>query len=201
MARLHLLEHLQGLSDEEVCAAWLENPYFQLFCGEEHFQHRLPFDRSSMTRWRQRVGVDALEVLLAATIAVAVKAEAVSGHQLERITVDTTVQTRAIALPTDSHLRLRPIEWLLANVEGHNGRVGQWGNSYPGFYTAAGMIDAHPALAAVSPQAPVTDYFLGDDSFHNGAFMLAMAFLEVVLTEDANVHTTDVAGADVVETV
>jgi putative CocE/NonD family hydrolase len=51
-----------------------------------------------------------------------------------------------------------------------------WGVSYPGFYVSAGMIDAHPALAAVSPQAPVTDYFLGDDSFHNGAFMLAANF-------------------------
>jgi IS5 family transposase len=72
MAGLHLLKHMKGLSDEEVCTAWLENPYFQLFCGEEHFQHRLPFDRSSMTRWRQRMGADALEVLLAETIAVAV---------------------------------------------------------------------------------------------------------------------------------
>ena len=51
-----------------------------------------------------------------------------------------------------------------------------WGISYPGFYVSAGMIDAHPALKAVSPQAPVTDYYLGDDSFHNGAFMLAANF-------------------------
>ena len=58
----------------------------------------------------------------------------------------------------------------------NNGRVGMWGISYPGFYVAAGMIDAHPALKAVSPQAPVTDYFLGDDVYHNGAFMLAANF-------------------------
>jgi uncharacterized protein len=51
-----------------------------------------------------------------------------------------------------------------------------WGISYPGFYVSAGMIDAHPALKAASPQAPVTDYYLGDDSFHNGAFMLAANF-------------------------
>ena len=49
MAGLHLLKHMKGLSDEETCAVWLENPYFQYFCGETHFQHRLPFDRSSMT--------------------------------------------------------------------------------------------------------------------------------------------------------
>ncbi len=68
------------------------------------------------------------------------------------------------------------IEWLVSNVECNNGKVGMWGVSYSGFYTAAGMINAHPALKAVSPQAPVTDYFLGDDAFHNGAFMLAANF-------------------------
>ena len=68
------------------------------------------------------------------------------------------------------------IEWLLKNVPGHNGRVGMWGISYPGFYTAAGMIDAHPALKAASPQAPVTDWFASDDWHHNGAFMLPHAF-------------------------
>ena len=49
MAGVHLLKHMKGLSDEETCAAWLENPYFQAFCGETHFQHVLPFDRSSLT--------------------------------------------------------------------------------------------------------------------------------------------------------
>jgi len=65
------------------------------------------------------------------------------------------------------------IDWLVKHVPANNGRVGMWGISYPGFYVAAGMIDAHPALKAASPQAPVTDYYLGDDAFHNGAFMLA----------------------------
>ncbi len=68
------------------------------------------------------------------------------------------------------------IAWLLANVKGHNGKVGMWGISYPGFYTAAGMIDAHPALVAVSPQAPVTDWFVGDDWHHNGALFLPHMF-------------------------
>ncbi|UEX83764.1 transposase [Shinella zoogloeoides] len=98
--------------DEQTCAAWLENPYFQAFCGECHFQHRLPFDRSSMTRWRRRIGTDDLELRLAETVAVAIKTKAVSQRQLERITVDTTVQTKAVAYPTDSHLILRAIEWL-----------------------------------------------------------------------------------------
>ncbi len=68
------------------------------------------------------------------------------------------------------------VEWLLKHVPGHNGRVGMWGISYPGFYAAAGMIDAHPALQAVSPQAPIADWFIGDDFHHNGAFFLAHAF-------------------------
>lgn len=67
------------------------------------------------------------------------------------------------------------IDWLLKHVPGHNGRVGQWGISYPGFYTSAGAIDSHPALKAVSPQAPIADWFW-DDMHRNGAFNLVMAF-------------------------
>jgi putative CocE/NonD family hydrolase len=68
------------------------------------------------------------------------------------------------------------IDWLVKNVSGNNGKVGMWGISYPGFYAAAGMIDAHPALVAVSPQAPIADWFVGDDFHHNGAFYLPHAF-------------------------
>ena len=64
------------------------------------------------------------------------------------------------------------IDWLVKNVENNNGNVGISGISYPGFYTACGIIDAHPALKAASPQAPVTDWFVGDDFHHNGAFYL-----------------------------
>jgi putative CocE/NonD family hydrolase len=68
------------------------------------------------------------------------------------------------------------IAWLLKNVPNNNGKVGQWGISYPGFYTACGMIDAHPALKAASPQAPVMDWFIGDDWHHNGALFLPHMF-------------------------
>jgi putative CocE/NonD family hydrolase len=67
------------------------------------------------------------------------------------------------------------IDWLLKNIPNHNGRVGMAGISYPGFYAAAGMIDAHPALKAVSPQAPVGDWYF-DDFLHHGSFFLAHAF-------------------------
>ena len=68
------------------------------------------------------------------------------------------------------------VQWLLDHVAGHNGRVGLWGISYPGFYTAASIIDSHPAIKAASPQAPIGDLFMGDDSYHGGAFMLAANF-------------------------
>ena len=68
------------------------------------------------------------------------------------------------------------IEWLVKNVRNHNEKVGMYGISYPGFYTACGLIDAHPALKAASPQAPVTDWFLGDDWHHNGAFLVTHCF-------------------------
>ena len=68
------------------------------------------------------------------------------------------------------------IDWLLKNVPNNNGRVGIWGISYPGFFTSASIIDSHPALKAASPQAPMTDLFMGDDAYHGGAFMLAANF-------------------------
>jgi uncharacterized protein len=68
------------------------------------------------------------------------------------------------------------VEWLLSNVDNHNGRAGIWGISYPGFYTAAGIIDGHPAIKAASPQAALGDWFRGDDFHHNGAFFLQDAF-------------------------
>jgi len=68
------------------------------------------------------------------------------------------------------------IEWLVNNVDNNNGNVGVWGISYPGFYASMSAIDAHPALKAVSPQAPIADWFIGDDMHHNGAFSLLLNF-------------------------
>ena len=68
------------------------------------------------------------------------------------------------------------IDWLLKNVPDNNGNAGIWGISYPGFYTSASMIDSHPALKAASPQAPMTNLFMGDDAYHGGAFMLSANF-------------------------
>ena len=68
------------------------------------------------------------------------------------------------------------IDWLIKNLENNNGKVGMWGSSYPGFYTIMGTIDAHPNLVCASPQAPISDWFVGDDMHHNGAFSVLMSF-------------------------
>src|SRR5215212_5286709 len=125
MVGLHLLKHMKGLSDEEICAQWVENPYMQAFCGEAFFRHVLPLDRSSLTRWRNRIGADQLEVLLAETIAAATRSEALHPERMERVTIDTSVQTKAVAHPTDSHLLLRGIEWLNRLARKHGVRLRQ----------------------------------------------------------------------------
>lgn len=109
IAGLFILKHMHNLSDEELCERWVENPYFQFFCGELIFQHECPFDRSSLTRWRQRLGEDALAALLQESLAAAHRTGA-----LERVAVDTTVQEKAIAHPTDARLIHRAIEKLVS---------------------------------------------------------------------------------------
>jgi putative CocE/NonD family hydrolase len=88
------------------------------------------------------------------------------------------------------------IAWLLKNVSGNNGNAGIWGISSPGFYATASLIDAHPALKAVSPQAPVTDWFMGDDRHHNGAFMLmgSFSFLSSFGRERDSISTRGMGG-------
>ena len=119
MIGLHILKHTFALSDEEVCARWVENPYFQYFCGETFFQHNFPIERSSMTHWRKRVGDEALTVLLQESLCVALKAKALKPQDLTRITVDTTVQEKAITFPTDAKLHYKAIERLGDSAKEH----------------------------------------------------------------------------------
>jgi len=104
MAGLLYLKHAHDLSDEDTCARWLENPYWQFFTGEVFFQTALPCDPSSLVRWRQRLGEAGMEELLAQTIAAARSLQAITPRDLERVIVDTTVQEKAVAYPTDSRL-------------------------------------------------------------------------------------------------
>jgi len=104
MAGLMYLKHTFNESDESVLARWVENPYWQFFCGYEYMQHELPIDPSMMSKWRKRVGVIRLEKLLAATIHTALEMKALRPQELQRVNVDTTVQEKAIAFPTDARL-------------------------------------------------------------------------------------------------
>ncbi|HXR24123.1 MAG TPA: IS5 family transposase, partial [Candidatus Binataceae bacterium] len=114
VAGLFILKHMENLSDEVRCARWVENPYYQYFCGELSFCHRLPFDRSSMTRWRQRLGEEQLVALIQESLSVAHKLGALATKDLQRVAVDTTVQPKAIAHPTDARLMHRALEKLVA---------------------------------------------------------------------------------------
>jgi IS5 family transposase len=125
MVGLHLLKHMDGLSDEAVCARYLDSPYVQLFCGESHFQHRLPLDRSSMTRWRKRIGAERMEELLAESLEAAQRGGAVDEKHLKRVTIDTTVQPKAVTHPTDSKLLHRGIEILGRLARRHGVRLRQ----------------------------------------------------------------------------
>jgi transposase, IS5 family len=94
MAGLAILKHMHDLSDEALCERWVENPYFQLFCGEEFFQHKPPFDRSSLTRWRQRMGEERLVALIQESLNVATRTGAAKPADFSKVIVDTTVQPR-----------------------------------------------------------------------------------------------------------
>lgn len=104
MVGLLYLKHAYNESDESVCERWAQDVYFQFFCGEEYFQPRLPCDPTNLVRFRQALGEAGVEELLATTIAAAVHMKAVTPAEFGRVIVDTTVQEKAIAYPTDSRL-------------------------------------------------------------------------------------------------
>ena len=121
---LLLLKHIFALSDEEVCERWVYDPYFQYFSGEEFFQHAFPHERSDLSHWRKRLG-DKLELLLAESLRVAHEAGALRTNDLKRVTVDTTVQPKAITFPTDAKLLHAAIRGLCRLAKKHGVRLRQ----------------------------------------------------------------------------
>ena len=111
MVGLLLLKQMHGLSDEQVCERWVYDPYFQYFTGAEFFAHAFPHERSGISHWRKRIG-GKLEALLAETLRVAHASGALKPADLARVSVDTTVQPKAVTHPTDAKLMLRAIEKL-----------------------------------------------------------------------------------------
>lgn len=119
MAGLAILKYTHDLSDEVLCERWVENPYYQFFCGEEFFQHWLVFDRSSLTRWRQRMGEDKLQALIQESLSVATRTGAIKPSELSRVIVDTTVQPKNAMFPTDAKLLNRAREILVRLASKH----------------------------------------------------------------------------------
>lgn len=104
MVGLHYLKHAFNESDETVVDRWVENPYWQYFCGEEYFRHAMPIDPSQMTRFRDRIGEEGCEFMFSLTVQAGIDTRTVSRASLSVVNVDTTVQDKAIAFPTDARL-------------------------------------------------------------------------------------------------
>ncbi len=113
MVGLQYLKFTFNESDESVVDRWVENPYWQYFCGFTHMQHEAPIDPSSMSRWRKRVGAERLEQLLQETIELAVREKQLPPKDLAQVTIDTTVQEKNITYPTDSKLLYTAIRKLV----------------------------------------------------------------------------------------
>jgi IS5 family transposase len=115
MVGLHYLKGMFSLSDESVVEGFLENPYWQYFCGFEFFVHELPLDSSSMTRWRKRAGTKGFENMLSETLAVAERTGELKQKDFNRVNVDTTVQEKNVTFPTDAKLLSKGIELIARN--------------------------------------------------------------------------------------
>ena len=102
MVGLQLLKHTCNVSDEEVVATWVENPYWQYFCGEQYFRHDLPIDPSLMTGFRKRIGQAGCEFILSLSLSAGLATKTVAKSSLAVVNVDTTVQDKAVTFPTDA---------------------------------------------------------------------------------------------------
>jgi len=119
MAGLTILKYTHDLSDEVLCERWVENPYYQFLCGEEFFQHKLVLDRSSLTRWRQRMGEEKIKALLQESLSIAVKTEAIKPSELSEVIIDTTVEPKNVMFPTDARRLNRAREILVRLARKH----------------------------------------------------------------------------------
>ena len=125
VAGLLYLQHTFDASDEAVVNTWVENPYWQLFCGETYLQTGLPIDPSSLTRWRKRIGEEGVETLLAASIDAARRGGVIQKTSTQQVIVDTTVMPKAIAHPSDSRLLDKSRQHLVKAAEDNGLRLRQ----------------------------------------------------------------------------
>lgn len=120
IAGLFYLKHAFNLSDEVLIDRWIENPYWQYFCGEQYLRHDFPVDPTSLTKWRKRLGEKGCELLLQEMLQVGVKTKVVKMEEMKKIIVDTTVQEKAIAHPTDAKLYHRARVGLVRLAKKHD---------------------------------------------------------------------------------
>jgi len=144
MVGLHYLKHAFNLSDEQVVERWVENPYWQYFCGAEYFSHQLPIDPSQMTRFRKRIGDSGCEWMLQLTVQAGLATQTIKPSSLRIVNVDTTVQEKAVAFPTDARLYHKARMALVRHAAKLNitlrqsyTRVGKWTLVQQGRYAKA----------------------------------------------------------------
>ena len=125
LVALHYLKHTFNESDESVVARWVENPYWQYFCGFDYFQHQVPLHDTTLGKWRQRIGGMDMEHLLKETIQTAIRSRELKRDDLKRVTVDTTVQEKAISFPTDSRLYYKMLKKLVKAARSRQLRLRQ----------------------------------------------------------------------------
>ena len=122
---MHYLKHTFNESDESLLDRWVENPYWQYFCGFDTMPHEVPLHSTSLTKWRQRVGAERLAILLEETVAIAVKDKHIAKKELAQVNIDTTVQEKNITHPTDSKLYFRALEKLADAAKNRGVRLRQ----------------------------------------------------------------------------
>ena len=117
MLGLNILKYMDNLSDEAVVKRWVDSPHYQYFCGMQYFEHDLPCDPSSLTRWRQRLGRGSGEKILQESIRIIRDNKLVSEQEFDKIFVDTTVQEKNIAFPTDARLYFKALSLLVKQAK------------------------------------------------------------------------------------
>jgi len=120
-----MLQHMYDASDERAVHLWIENPYWQFFCGYDYLQWKFPLDPSSLSRWRKRLGEEGIEKILAVTITAALDVGAVKASSLKTVIVDTTVMPKNITYPTDSKLYFKGIQTLVRMAKDYDIKLRQ----------------------------------------------------------------------------